>query len=654
MGLIQMMKTNRVLFLGLVAGFWSPLSVQAEIWNFDFGATGTPTSGANNITNPGVHTRTSLVNSSGQATGVALSITIPFNRSGANTLGTQTPSSSVEFPASATRDSFFGNAAASWNGYLVTNSRIELTGLDPNYAYDFVVFASRMSVSDNRDTEYKFSGANVSTAYLNASNNTTLSPAVPGIRPTSSGVIAIDIKPGPANTEVHRAFYIGAMKMTSRSLDPPPSPIPSPVPSPIPSPVPSPIPSPVPSPIPSGTPIDASYGLSNGSNSIELRATLNQSGTVYYAVFNSNPGTLSASSVKSYSQQAVGGSLVARGSFARSGSGSLNTSIAGLPDKAMYAVYAVAANAQGSLDSDADVKRYIGVIPRKVSYQLYNSSVTNKSGGTGDIVRHYVYFPPGYYDNPSTLYPMIVYHGGAGENFTSSGNSESYFLSGHYRISKTPLVARINLGQEMPFVVVTPQCNNSLWTCTGATKYLAEVIDQGVGRYRVNAKQVHIMGMSNGGILAWATAYDYPSKVASIVPVAAKYSKSTTASNVCARFATQKVRVWAHHNVGDTIFAYTIDRNVVNTLKACAGAVDSRFTLYDGTTYPATTASNGHTTIEYVANAPWVDYSKNPAVLHSTLVPLAPEFVNDLDTAEGQLGASLNSIYDWMLLWSKP
>jgi predicted peptidase len=249
---------------------------------------------------------------------------------------------------------------------------------------------------------------------------------------------------------------------------------------------------------------------------------------------------------------------------------------------------------------------------------------------------------------------MIVYHGGAGENFTSSGNSESYFLSGHYRISKTPLVARINLGQEMPFVVVTPQCNNSLWTCTGATKYLAEVIDQGVGRYRVNAKQVHIMGMSNGGILAWATAYDYPSKVASIVPVAAKYAKSTAASDLCARFAAQKVRVWAHHNVGDTIFSYTYDRNVVNTLKACSGAVDSRFTLYDGTTYPATTAANGHTTIEYVANAPWVDYSVNPAVLHGSLVPLAREFVQDLDTAEGQLGTSLNSIYDWMLLWSKP
>jgi pimeloyl-ACP methyl ester carboxylesterase len=405
----------------------------------------------------------------------------------------------------------------------------------------------------------------------------------------------------------------------------------------------------------------ATYSLANGTNSIELSSTLDQAGTVYYAVFNSNPGTLTAEKVKAYALQSLSGTLVARGEVSFGSATTIGRTISGLPDKKMYTVFAVAEDALGTLDADANVKTYAGVLPRKVSYQLHNSALVSKLGTTGDIVRYYVYFPPGYYDQPTAKFPMLIYHGGGGENFSNANNSESYFLSGHYRVSKTPLVARIGLGQEMPFVVVTPQCNNSLWTCTTATAYLAEVINKAVANYRVEPKRVSIMGMSNGGVLAWATAYDYPSKIASIIPIAAKNPRSNTASNLCPRFATQKVRVWAHHNVGDSIYSYTLDKATVNTLKACAGAVDSRFTLYDGTTYPATTAANGHTTIEYVANAPWVDYSVNPAVLHSTLIPLAPELVNDLGTAEGQLATALGipalqleEIYDWIGLWSKP
>jgi pimeloyl-ACP methyl ester carboxylesterase len=403
----------------------------------------------------------------------------------------------------------------------------------------------------------------------------------------------------------------------------------------------------------------ASYSLANGSNSIELSATLDQAGTVYYAVFNADQGTLSPSDVKFSGGQPPSGQLVSRGFLGFGSAATVSTTVSGLPDKAMYTVYAVAEDALGVLDTT--VKKYAGVLPRKVSLQCHNSALVSKLGTTGAVVRYYVYFPQGYYDNPSANYPALLYHGGGGENFSNSNNSESYFLTGHYRMNKTPLVARINLGQEMPFVVVTPQCNNSLWTCTSASNYLAEVIDKTVANYRVDPKRVSIMGMSNGGILAWATAYDYPAKVASIVPIAAKYSKSTTTSNICARFATQKVRVWAHHNVTDSIYAYTIDQGIVNKLKTCSGAVDSRYTLYDGTTYPATTAANRHTTVEYVANAPWVDYSINPAVLHSTLIPLAPEFVTDLSTAESELETALGipfleleSIYDWIALWSKP
>jgi predicted peptidase len=400
------------------------------------------------------------------------------------------------------------------------------------------------------------------------------------------------------------------------------------------------------------------YRLSNGSSSINLTAQLGEGGRVHYAVFNNNPGALSASQVKYYAAKSIGGNLVARGIMSRSSAGSLSASASGLPDKALYTVYAVSETTAGVLSTS--VKSYASVLPRKVSMQQYNSSTTNKSGRTGDIVRYYVYYPAGYYDNPTQTFPMLLYHGGGGENFSSSTNAESYFLTGHRRMNKTPLVARINLGQEMPFVVITPQCNNALWTCTSATKYLAEVIDKSISRYRINAKRVYATGMSDGGRLVWNTAYDYPQKITAIAPAAATVDRSRTASNLCARFGTYKVRVWHHHNVSDAIYSASTAQEAVNVIKKCSGGVDARITIYDGKSFPVTRDKYRHATIEYVLNAPWVDYSIDPAVLYSSLVPLAPEFVGDLDRAESDLRNLLNnpslnltSLYSWFLLWSK-
>jgi hypothetical protein len=48
-------------------------------------------------------------------------------------------------------------------------------------------------------------------------------------------------------------------------------------------------------------------------------------------------------------------------------------------------------------------------------------------------------------------------------------------------------------------------------------------------------------------------------------------------------------------------------------------------------------------------------------VLSTTLVPLAPELVSDLGKAQNELSVTLgnpslnlDSVYDWLLLWTKP
>lgn len=195
-------------------------SSYAGTWLFDFGpATQTSAPNYNNITSPDIQRFVGLVNTDGQTTGASLAITIPFNTGGTNSNGTTAPDASIGFVANATRDSFFGNVVA-FQGHTAPNARMVLSGLDPALRYDFSFFASRLGVTDNRQTEYKVTGANSSTAYLNASENTSEVATTSGIQPAADGTIVLDLAPGSDNTNANKFFYIGAMRVTSQEVVP--------------------------------------------------------------------------------------------------------------------------------------------------------------------------------------------------------------------------------------------------------------------------------------------------------------------------------------------------------------------------------------------------------------------------------------------------
>jgi hypothetical protein len=191
-------------------------SAFADTWLFDFGpANQTTTSNYNNITNPGVHTVNSLVNSEGLATSLSLGISIPFNTTATNSNGTTSPAPETGFLPTATRDSFFGNAV-SFQGQTAPNAQLRLTGLDRAQVYDFTLFASRTGVTDNRQTEYKATGSNSKTAFINAAENTSQVALLTDIQPATDGSVVLDLAPGPDNTNSNRFYYLGAMKIVSR------------------------------------------------------------------------------------------------------------------------------------------------------------------------------------------------------------------------------------------------------------------------------------------------------------------------------------------------------------------------------------------------------------------------------------------------------
>jgi hypothetical protein len=77
-----------------------------------------------------------------EASSVSLSITIPFNTASTNGNGTTTPDAAVGFPATATRDSFFGNVTA-FQSQTAPQAQLRFGGLDPAFKCNFSFFASR-------------------------------------------------------------------------------------------------------------------------------------------------------------------------------------------------------------------------------------------------------------------------------------------------------------------------------------------------------------------------------------------------------------------------------------------------------------------------------------------------------------------------------
>ncbi|MGE9268361.1 MAG: hypothetical protein ACQKBY_09715 [Verrucomicrobiales bacterium] len=156
----------------------------------------------NGIASTNVHTVSNLIDSTGANTGYALSITNDF--SGVNGNGT---TSGGPYPGFATDDSHYGqstNPAAAF----------QLQNLDPSKLYTLTFYGSRMSVSDNRETEYTVTGDGASQVLLlDVANNVTETISTTTITPTAGGIITVDLQEGPNNTNSSGFFYIGALEI---------------------------------------------------------------------------------------------------------------------------------------------------------------------------------------------------------------------------------------------------------------------------------------------------------------------------------------------------------------------------------------------------------------------------------------------------------
>ena len=241
-----MLPSSRRLLASAVVGLAiTAAAADAAVVLIDFGAATTPTvtdalgrrwnnvdSGNDQSGSPFVLNTTDAVpTDSGYrltVTNPPTGVTNPVGYNGVNENGTTAPTGDAAlrgYPATATRDSLYGNATGAPFGNLnVEAVRLVLSNLNPNETYDLDFFASRTGVTDNRQTQYVVTGANSATALLNAANNTGTIAGVDGIVPDQSGQIIIDMTAGPANTNTaNKFFYLGVLEINSNAVPEPAS-----------------------------------------------------------------------------------------------------------------------------------------------------------------------------------------------------------------------------------------------------------------------------------------------------------------------------------------------------------------------------------------------------------------------------------------------
>jgi len=190
---------------------YSRSASEPDTVNVDFGTT-LSTGMWNNLDNAYADTILNLVNTKSRGTGYSMYIHDPFT--GVNVAGTTAPDASINFPSTATSDSFFGSVGAH-GGIVEPTGGITISGLDRNSKYSFTFFASRTGITDNRETEYKVTGQTVDSVMLDPANNTANVAVLTDRYPAANGTILISVSPGANNTNASKYYFLGALRMTS-------------------------------------------------------------------------------------------------------------------------------------------------------------------------------------------------------------------------------------------------------------------------------------------------------------------------------------------------------------------------------------------------------------------------------------------------------
>ncbi len=179
----------------------------------------------------------------------------------------------------------------------------------------------------------------------------------------------------------------------------------------------------------------------------------------------------------------------------------------------------------------------------------------------GDVQKHVrlrylVYLPRGYDDGERT-WPFILFLHGAGER------GEDIEI-----IKRTGLTEVLERRDDLPFVVVAPQCPTDGWWDPDE---LLALLDHALEAYRVDRECVYLTGLSMGGFGTWRLASQRPELFAAIAPICG-------GGNPALAHRLREVPIWAFHGAKDEVVPLERSQEMVDAVNEAGG--HAKLTVY--------------------------------------------------------------------------
>jgi dienelactone hydrolase len=218
----------------------------------------------------------------------------------------------------------------------------------------------------------------------------------------------------------------------------------------------------------------------------------------------------------------------------------------------------------GWLVGAALIAAALGIAIDRSQVGQYPIIATTQAGRSNSGLDYLVYLPDGYY-RTRARWPLIL---------TLHGRGESGDDIGLVRAQGLP--RRVEAEGRLPFVIVAPQSPGWGWDVVA----LSALLDEVLGRYRIDADRVYLVGNSMGGTGTWAMAASSPWRFAAIAPICGGADPVLAAR-------LRNLPTWAFHGADDPIVPPEQSKRMIAALKDAGG--DARLTLYPGVGHDAWT-----------------------------------------------------------------
>jgi len=173
-------------------------------------------------------------------------------------------------------------------------------------------------------------------------------------------------------------------------------------------------------------------------------------------------------------------------------------------------------------------------------------------------IRYLLYLPDGYGADPDATWPLLLFLHGSGERGEDLGLVRPFGPP-----------SRIERGEDLPFIVVAPQCPaEEHWE----PDTLGALLDRVCATHRVDRDRVYLTGLSLGGLGTWATAAAYPDRFAAIAPICAP-------SLWCDYRGLASLPIWCFHGARDPSVPVSESHEMVRRIDEAGGSV--RLTVYE-------------------------------------------------------------------------